>query len=157
MDPPSNDRPTIDVGNLVALRAPGLVVAFGHKVVAIRQPVGATVEKNQSGTRSMALRGYLYFFVEGNIDAAPGGPGVFELYDHGDVIFIGYSSTSVRAELRRHFNGDAGAITQAATAFRAVPSRHASKRHNELMAAYRAQRSALPLANRSSDGDADPA
>jgi len=58
-------------------------------------------------------------FQDDHIALAPEGTGVYFLYRHGRVIYIGVAvhGSSIRQELERHRQGAYGSATQAATSF----------------------------------------
>lgn len=58
-------------------------------------------------------------FQEDHIALAPQATGVYFLYRHGRVIYIGVAvhGSGIRQELERHLQGAYGSATQAATSF----------------------------------------
>src|SRR5688572_18845627 len=63
----------------------------------------------------MAICGSFYLFARQNVDASPEEPGLYGLFRHGELIYIGSSGVSIRSRLQRHFNGYEGRCTQMAT------------------------------------------
>ena len=56
--------------------------------------------------------------TSGNLAAVPASPGVYLLYRHRRLIYIGLAaSASIREQLRHHLRGAGGPCTRAATEF----------------------------------------
>jgi hypothetical protein len=93
-------------------------------------------------------------FNEAFIEAAPQASGVYFLYRHDRVIYIGIAvhGTGIREELRKHREGIYGVRTRAATAFDYEETRHPVVASREYLLAHMAQhRGRLPVGNRSVD------
>jgi hypothetical protein len=93
-------------------------------------------------------------FNEAFIEAAPQTSGVYFLYRHDRVIYIGIAvhGTGIREELRKHLEGVYGPRTRAATAFDYEQTRHPVVASREYLLAHMAQnRGRLPAGNRSAD------
>jgi hypothetical protein len=58
-------------------------------------------------------------FTPGNLAAVPASPGVYLLYRHHRLIYIGLAAAggSIREDLRHHLRGAGGTCTRAATEF----------------------------------------
>jgi hypothetical protein len=58
-------------------------------------------------------------FTTGNLAAVPASPGVYLLYRHHRLIYIGLAAAggSIREQLRHHLRGAGGLCTRAATEF----------------------------------------
>ena len=58
-------------------------------------------------------------FTDAYVDVAPDAPGVYFLYRHGRVIYVGIAvrGSGIRQELTSHLQGAYGACTRAATSF----------------------------------------
>jgi len=89
--------------------------------------------------------------TQGNVDKAPTGPGVYELAQAGEVIYVGSSESSLRSRLQSHQSGTEGACTKAATQYRrqVTASDRARGRERELLTAYKAAHGRLPKCNAS--------
>jgi hypothetical protein len=66
-----------------------------------------------------AVHGERRAFVPPNLDSAPASPGVYLLYRHHRLIYIGLAAGggNIRVHLRQHLRGLGGPCTRAATEF----------------------------------------
>jgi hypothetical protein len=91
-------------------------------------------------------------FNEACIARAPDTSGVYFLYRHDRVLYIGIAvhGTGIRQELEKHLNGVYGAHTRAATSFDFEETRDpVVASHEYLLAHMAAHRGRVPLGNRS--------
>ncbi len=95
----------------------------------------------------MPVAGKTYSFNQSNVDKSPDRPGVYALLDDTEVIYFGSSTISIRARLRRHYDGDEGRCTKEATHYKREVCNNGRARERELLQAYQAQNDLLPLCN----------
>lgn len=98
----------------------------------------------------MAIKGGMHAFSRGEIDRAPDSEGVYALYDHDVLIYIGRStgsSDTVRTRLHSHKNGYEGRRTRRATLYRLELCDDPASRERELLNEYRAANGELPPGN----------
>ncbi len=97
----------------------------------------------------MAVSGESYAFTETNVDVSPANPGVYELLKGSETIYIGMSTSSIRARLQAHQRGDEGAGTQSATDYKreVTTAAEAPAYEARLLAAYKRQHGKLPRYN----------
>lgn len=70
-------------------------------------------------------------FGEASIAALPQAPGAYRLLNAGRVVFVGLASgaRSLRSELNRHWRGDFGPLTQAASHFECLVAHTTAHAH----------------------------
>lgn len=100
----------------------------------------------------MQIKGNLQAFSREDIDEAPDEPGVYGLYQGGDLIYIGraeggLSITTIRARLKSHCEGYRGPNTEHATHYRCEVSRDPVTRQRKLLQEYEQQYGRLPRCN----------
>jgi hypothetical protein len=89
-------------------------------------------------------------FQEDHISLAPEATGVYLLYRHGRVIYIGVAvhGSGIRQELERHLQGAYGGATQAATSFDYEVTRDPVVASGEYLRLHQARHGGrLPLCN----------
>ncbi len=89
-------------------------------------------------------------FKETSVAAAPATPGVYFLYRHHQVMYIGIAvhGTGIRQQLEKHLEGVYGPRTRSATAFAFEETRDALVASRQYLLAYMAQhRGRLPVCN----------
>jgi hypothetical protein len=89
-------------------------------------------------------------FNEAFVAVAPAGPGVYFLYRHHQVIYIGIAvhGTGIRQQLEKHLEGVYGQRTRRATAFDFEETRDPVVASREYLLAYMAQhRGRRPVCN----------
>ena len=66
-----------------------------------------------------AVHGERLAFIPANLGSAPASPGVYLLYRHHQLIYIGLAAggANIREQLRQHLRGLGGPCTRAATEF----------------------------------------
>ncbi len=77
---------------------------------------------------------------------APAQPGVYALYQRGELIYYG-SSTSIRDRLLSHYRGVNGRCTQSATHFNFEITSRYLEREAELLREYKRVHGRLPRCN----------
>ena len=97
----------------------------------------------------MAIRGKLYRFTERNISSAPTDIGVYALYRHGELIYIGKADSrgGIRSRLLCHKRGDEGRCTQQATSYKRERHSDPLAREIYLQEEYLRKYGGLPLCN----------
>ena len=85
----------------------------------------------------MPITGELYKFSSDNVNTAPDQAGVYALFKHGDLTYIGSATGSIRSRLRRHYNGDEGSCTQAATQYKREVTTNPLSRETALLNEYK--------------------
>lgn len=88
-------------------------------------------------------------FREAFIAVAPAAPGVYFLYRHVRVIYVGIAvrGSGIRQELERHLQGGYGPCTQIATSFDYQETRDPVVASREYLQAHLAQHGRLPCCN----------
>ena len=84
------------------------------------------------------------------IAGAPEEPGVFALWDDGEIIYLGHAQgrgTTIRSRLVDHFTGVAGPCTRRASHYSWEISLSPAAREAELLSEYHAAHSRLPRCN----------
>lgn len=84
------------------------------------------------------------------IAGAPEEPGIYLLWEDGEVIYIGRASgrgATIRSCLVDHFSGAQGPCTRRATEYSWEMSRDPARREAEILEEYRASASRLPRCN----------
>lgn len=92
----------------------------------------------------------LFPFTSRLISGAPEEPGVFALWQEGDIIFIGHAQgrgQTIRSALVDHFTGNLAPCTRRATHYSWEISRRPAAREAELLEAYRSANARLPRCN----------
>ena len=95
----------------------------------------------------MPVAGNKYPFTKKNVDGSPESPGVYALYDEGEVIYYGKATASIRDRLQAHKRGDEGRCTQQATHYKRELTSRPTARERELLAAYKAKHGRYPRCN----------
>jgi len=86
-------------------------------------------------------------FTEIDLLIAPSEPGVYALWDQGQLIYYGKADTSISTRLYSHFRGDEGACTQNATHYQVEINQWPSIRERELVEEFKALYRQLPRCN----------
>ena len=97
----------------------------------------------------MPIRGNKYRFTDKNISNSPTDIGVYVLYEHRELIYIGKGDgmNGIKSRLRAHKRGDEGRCTQRATSYRRERHRDPSAREVYLLEEFYKRHSRLPRCN----------
>jgi len=95
----------------------------------------------------MPVEGSSYTFNEKSIGNSPNEPGVYALYNGGQLIYYGSSTKSIRDRLQRHHNGDEGVCTQDATSYKRETCSNGLSRERALLTAFQDHNGQLPRCN----------
>lgn len=100
----------------------------------------------------MQISGDLKEFSTENIDQAPDKPGVYALYVGVNLIYIGRAegglgTTTLRARLKGHYEGQHGRFTKQATHYRCEVNPDPITRERELLKEYEGLHGRVPKCN----------
>lgn len=98
----------------------------------------------------MPITPELFPFTARLIAGAPEEPGVFALWEDGDVIYIGHAAgrgVTIRSRLVDHFTGTVSPCTRRATHYSWEISQRPAAREAELLAAFQTRTARLPRCN----------
>jgi TPP-dependent trihydroxycyclohexane-1,2-dione (THcHDO) dehydratase len=96
------------------------------------------------------LTGDLYAATAANLDISPDVAGVYELYENGNLIYIGRAlggTVTIRSRLKDHKAGRSGACTMSFTAYKRHVTSDAANLEVQLLSGYRAAYGRLPRCN----------
>lgn len=99
----------------------------------------------------MALSREAFPFTAKLIAGAPEEPGVYLLWEDGEVIYVGRAGgrgATIRSCLVDHFSGARGPCTRRATEYSWEMSRDPARREQEILEEYRGKHSRVPRCNR---------
>lgn len=86
-------------------------------------------------------------FTQENVNLSPQSPGVYILFDDGEIIYIGSGTLTIRERLQRHHNGLEGSCTQAATHYEREVVSNPRTRETQLIDAFVEKYGVLPRCN----------
>jgi len=86
-------------------------------------------------------------FTDLMVVIAPNKPGVYTIWDHAEIIYIGKAEKSVRSRLEAHRLGNEGPCTMNATHFQVEENNTPAKRERQLIREYLAEHGKLPRCN----------
>jgi hypothetical protein len=89
----------------------------------------------------------IYSFTWDNINKAPDSPGVYALYDHDEIIYIGQSEKSIRSRLSDHKSGNGASGTVSATDYWREVCSSPPEREAELLRWFYSENNRLPRCN----------
>lgn len=97
----------------------------------------------------MPFAGGRYRFTRSMVEGAPADPGVYALWEAGELIYYGHAAgaTGIQFALLEHLSGRAGLCTQRATHYGWEISLGPAAREAELLSEYKAAFKRLPRCN----------
>lgn len=104
------------------------------------------------------MHGDMYRLTRNNVDQVPEAPGVYALYEGGQVIYVGAAigrGETIRSRLREHLAGSQPPGRATAKAFSYEVTRYPLSRERALLEEERRNRRDMPTFKRTSSGGAE--